>query len=349
MSFSIGIIGLPNVGKSTLFKSLTKKQVDIAAFPFTTVNPNVGVVAVPDERLEKIARTLKPEKVTPTVIEFVDIAGLVRGAHRGEGLGNQFLARIRECDAILEIVRLFKADLVCHVEKSINPERDIEIIKTELLMKDLETTEKAVGKMKKETKSGDKEVIKKKELLKRIQENLNKGKMAKEAELSIEDFSLIKEFQFLTIKPIIYILNINQAEVKDSRPKMETAPILCFNLKLEEEISELSEAETRELEMHSQLDRLITACYTILDLITFYTVAGGKEVRAWALKKGTNVLTAAGQVHSDFKERFIRAEIVNWEKLVNVGGWSKSREQGWIQAVGKEYVVQGGDVIEFKI
>lgn len=285
MSFSVGIVGLPNVGKSTLFKALTKRQVDIADYPFTTISPNIGTVPVPDERLEKIAQIIKPQKVTPTVIEFVDIAGLVKGAHKGEGLGNQFLAQIRNCDAIVEVVKAFG-------EKP-TPQDDIEIIKTELELKDLECEEK---------------------------ENL------------------------LTKKPIVYVYNISGEAQAGSDPAT-----LKIDLKMEEEISELSEKEKKELNLSSQLDHLIKLCYDILDLITFYTITGGKETRAWTLKKGSTAPQAGGKVHSDFQEKFIRAEVIEWRKLIEAGGWAKAREHGWIQTVGKDYIVQNGDVIEFKI
>lgn len=286
MSFSIGIIGLPNVGKSTLFKALTKKAVLIADYPFTTIHPNIGLVQVPDVRLEKIAQVIKPEKVIPTVIEFIDIAGLVKGAHKGEGLGNQFLAQIRNCDAILQIVKCFG--------DNINPGEDIETIKAELELKDRESQEK---------------------------ENL------------------------LSKKPIIYLLNID----KKTQYQPLSVPHLTINLKEELEISELSDSEKRELKLTSQLDQLILACYNILDLVSFYTVEGGKESRAWTLKKGLTITKAGRIVHSDFEEKFIRAEVVDWKGLVESGGWKEAREKGLIQTVGRDYIVQDGDVIEFKI
>jgi len=345
MSFSVGIVGLPNVGKSTLFKALTKKPVDIAPYPFTTINPNVGIVTVPDKRLEEIAKIIKPEKITPTIIEFVDIAGLVKGAHKGEGLGNQFLANIRNCDAILEIVRSFKDDKVEHVAGEINPERDIEIIKTELLMKDLETNDSAISNTERDSKSGDKESIKKLTILKKIKESLSQGKSIKEIDLNEEESSIIKEFQFLTQKPIVYIMNIGDQELTINKKEY----LVQINLKTEEELSELSEKEKEELKMEGQLDQIIIACYNILDLITFYTVAGGKETRAWTIKKNTKCPQAGGKVHSDFEEKFIKAEVVPWQKLVESGSWSKSRESGQMKIAGRDYIVNDGDVIEFKI
>jgi len=347
MSFSVGIVGLPNVGKSTLFKALTRKPVDIAPYPFTTINPNVGVVTVPDKRLEEVAKIIKPEKVTPTIIEFVDIAGLVKGAHKGEGLGNQFLSHIRNCDAILEIIRSFEDDKVEHVAGEVNPERDVEIIKTELLMKDLETVDSLLQKIEKESKSNDKEIIKRLAIFRKIKEALSQGKLIKELELNEEELSIIKEFQLLTLKPIIYIFNVGEQKEKNILNQRKF--LVELNLKMEEEISELSDKEKGELNLRNQLDQIIIACYNILDLITFYTVAGGKETRAWTIKKNTKCPQAGGKVHSDFEEKFIKAEVVSWQKLVESGSWSKSRESGKMKIAGKDYIVNDGDVIEFKI
>jgi len=294
MSFSIGIVGLPNVGKSTLFKALTKIKVDIAAYPFTTIHPNVGVVRVPDERLDKIAQAVCPEKITPTIIEFVDVAGLVKGAHKGEGLGNQFLAQIRNCDAILEVVRVFENPDVENVTGKIDPENDIETIKIELELKDLESKEK---------------------------ENL------------------------LSKKPIIYLLNTD-GKSQYQVPKIKH---LIMNLKDELEILELSDSEKKELGVESKLDQLIVDCYDTLDLITFFTVVGQKETRAWTLKNGQTTPEAGGVVHSDFQEKFIRAEVISWQKLVETGNWKKARELGQLKTVGKDYIIQDGDIIEFKI
>ena len=346
MSFSVGIVGLPNVGKSTLFKALTKINVDIAPYPFTTIHPNIGVVQIPDERLKKIAEVIKPEKVTPTIIEFVDIAGLVKGAHKGEGLGNQFLAEIRNCDAILEVVRAFEDQNVENVLGEINPEKEIEIVKIELLMKDLETLDNLLGKIEKDAKSKDKQSLKKLEILKRIKENISEGKTIPEINLlTDEEKSEIQEYQFLTQKPIFYIVNANNG-TKTLSPKFNYLPM---NLKDEEGLSELGEAEVKELGVKPVLDQLILACYNILDLITFFTVAGGKETRAWTLKRGLKAPEAGGVVHTDFKEKFIRAEVINWEKLITAGNWHRARELGWLKIAGKDYIVQDGDVIEFNI
>ena len=326
MSFSVGIVGLPNVGKSTLFKALTKIKVDIADYPFTTINPNIGVVAVPDEKLKKIAEVIKPEKVTPTIIEFVDIAGLVKGAHKGEGLGNQFLAQIRNCDAVVQVVDCFR-------EKA-NPEDEIETIKIELEMKDLEVEERKLSSSTKLSRSESEGRKERKALF----EPFAKARESKEKE------------NLLSKKPIVYVYNI-KGDV--SRTFLDTSMtrtriVLEINLKMEEEISELSPAERKELGLESQLDQLILACYNILELITFYTITGGKETRAWTLPKNSKAPQAGAKVHSDFAE-FIRAEVIPWQKLITAGSWQKAREKGWLQTVGKDYIIQDGDVIEFKI
>ncbi|MCX6760581.1 MAG: redox-regulated ATPase YchF [Candidatus Nealsonbacteria bacterium] len=344
MSFSVGIVGLPNAGKSTLFKSLTKKPIDIASYPFTTISPNVGIVTIPDERLEKISEVVSPDKTTPTVVEFVDIAGLIKGAHKGEGLGNQFLAQIRECDAILNAVRAFRADLVEHTEKTVDPERDIEIIKIELIMKDMETAEKVSRGLEKDSKSKDKEIIKKLNLLKKINQGLGEGKKITEISLSEEEMFGIKEFQFLTSKPMIHVFNIS-----DENPYPIKPGSLTVNLKYEEEISDLSEPEKKELGTESHLDQIILACYNALELITFYTASGKKEARAWTLKKGSTCPQAGSKIHSDFEKKFIRADVIHWDQLIKAGNWAKAKELGWLKTVGKDYIVVDGNVIEFKI
>ncbi len=342
MSFSVGIVGLPNVGKSTLFKTLTKKNVDIAPRPFTTINPNIGVVSVPDERLNKLAEIIKPEKTTPTVIEFVDIAGLVKGAHKGEGLGNQFLAQIRNCDAILNIVRVFKNPEVENVLGQIDPEKEIEVIRVELLMKDLESLEKIISRL---DKKRDKKTSKKIEALKRIKQGVSQGRLISQIDLTSEEKLEIKEYQALTTKPILYILNSdNKPELSDIKFKH-----LIMNLKEEEEILELSESDKEELGLESHLDKLVVACYDILNLITFFTITGGKEVKAWTITKGSNSLRAGEAVHSDFKDKFIKADVIDWQQLVLSGSWSRAREKGLIKTVGKDYQVKDGDVLEFKI
>lgn len=342
MSFKIGIVGLPNVGKSTLFKALTKRNVKIGPYPFTTIEPNIGQIEVPDKRLLKIAQIVKPEKITQTTIEFIDIAGLVKGAHKGEGLGNQFLSYIRNCDGILIVTRGFEDQRVENVLGKIDPKEEIEILKTELLMKDFETLNKAIETLEKKPKQ--KEIQKKLNLLKKLREEVAKGKLISEIRIEKEDELLIREFQFLTKKPILYLININSSQ---KHVFWENA--LKINLKEEEEMSELTQKEQKELGFTSALDKIILACYNTLDLITFYTIAKGKEAKAWTLKKGENILNAAKKVHSDFKEKFIKAEVLNFKDLAKSGSLEEARKRGLIKTVGRDYFVQDGDIIEFKI
>lgn len=348
MSFSIGIIGLPNAGKSTLFSALTKKEVAIAPYAFSTRQPNIAQVIVPDDRLKKISQITKVQKISPTTIEFVDVAGLVKNAHRGEGLGNQFLAHIRNCHGLIEVIRVFENPEVGHIEGNIDWQRDIEIIKTELLMKDLESLDKAINKLKKEAKAAQK-LTKKLELLKEIREKVNRGSLILHLNLSEEQKETIKEFQFLTLKPILYLFNIGNEKVNIDHLTSAWQPSLFFNVKLEKEISELSPQELKELRVASSLDKLISWCYNLLELITFFTIAGGRVAKSWTLKKGATIIEGARLVHSDFAEKFIKAEVINWQKLIEAGGWSSAREQGWLRLVGKDYIVQDGDIIEFKI
>jgi small GTP-binding protein len=338
MSFSVGIVGLPNVGKSTLFKVLTKREIKISPRPFTTIEPNIGQVTVPDPRLEKIGQLVKPKRITPTKIEFVDIAGLVKGAHKGEGLGNQFLSHIRNCDSILFVLRAFESFETENVLGEINPEKEVEILKLELLMKDLETIERAIEKVERKEKG-------KVEILKKIKEGAIKGKMIGEIELEENEKEEIKEYNFLTQKPYFFVLNTD-GKIKFEKLKI---PYIEMNLKEEEEMLELSEEEKKELGIESRVEKLIEACYKTLKLITFYTIAGGKEVRAWTIKEGSFAPEAGGKVHSDFKEKFIRAEVINFEDFVKVGSWQKAKEMGILKIVGKDYKVKDGDIIEFKI
>ena len=349
MSFSIGIIGLPNVGKSTLFKALTQQEVDISNYPFCTINPNVGIVQVPDERLKKIAEIIKPQKTTPTIIEFVDIAGLVKGAHRGEGLGNQFLARIREVDAILHIVRSFPDKNIKHIEDTIDAQRDIDIVNTELLMKDLETIDKHLEKVQKEAMSNDKKAIAELKILERIKKELSKGNPISLIKLDEKEKEIIKPLNFLTAKLIIYILNIK--ENSDNLDLLKSLPenTLPIDLKIELECTELSTRELKELDLKSRLDVLIKTCYKILNLVTFYTIKGGEEIRAWTVQEGAKTPRAGGIVHTDFEEKFIRAEIINYDDLLKTSSWTKARSEGLIRTEGKDCVVKDGDIIEFKI
>jgi len=346
MSLSIGIIGLPNVGKSTLFKALTKQQIDISNYPFCTIDPNIGIVAVPDERLEIINERMKTPKMTPTVIEFVDIAGLVKNAHQGEGLGNQFLANIREVDVICHITRDFINEKITHVENEINPKKDIEIINTELIMKDLETISKRIEKTTKQVRTGDKKTIQELEILEKIKNELERGNLISKEEEIMGHEQLIKELGLLTTKKMIYVLNISDV---DSHIDSNLENTISLDLKLEAEISELSEEEAKEIVApSSNLDQLIKSCYTALDLITFYTT-GGPESRAWTIKKNSTAPQAGSAIHGDFEEKFIKAEIINWQKLIEAGSWAAAREKGTLRIEGKKYIVQDGDVIEFKI
>ncbi len=349
MSFSIGIIGLPNVGKSTLFKALTQQEVDISNYPFCTINPNTGIVQVPDERLEKIAKIVNPSKITPTIIEFVDIAGLVKGAHKGEGLGNQFLARIREVDAILHIVRAFPDKNIKHVEENVDPQRDIEITNTELIMKDLEVVKNHLEKIAKDVKSNDKDAIQESETLKKISEELNKENAISNINLNDKEKKLIKHLNLLTIKPVIYILNIKENEEDAQMLKSLPENTLPIDLKMELECTELSPKELGELHLKSRLDVLIKTCYKILNLLTFYTIKGSEETRAWTAQEGANAPQCGGIVHTDFEEKFIRAEVINYKELIEIDSLVKARAEGLIRTEGKDYLVKDGDIVEFKI
>jgi len=352
MSLSIGIVGLPNVGKSTLFNLLTKKGVEAANYPFCTIDPNVGVVKVPDERLDKLAAVSKPARIIPTTIEFVDIAGLVAGAHKGEGLGNQFLAHIRECDAICEVIRDFKDKNIIHVNGQIDPVSDRETINMELIFADLATAEKRLEKTKKEAKSGDKEIINNQRILEKIYQHLSAGKAVREMTFEEEELIFVKTLNLLTIKPILYLLNIDDNHASDVL--LGTADqIIKINVKLEEEIIKLPEDEQleyiKELGLEqSGLDKLIQSAYKLLNLDTFFTT-GSDETRAWTIKQGSRAPQAAGEIHTDFIKGFVRAEVINWLKLVECGSETKAKELGLIRTEGKDYVVQDGDVCHFLI
>lgn len=359
----LGIVGLPNVGKSTLFNAITKAGAQAENYPFCTIEPNIGVVPVPDPRLDKLAEMYNPEKVTPAFIEFVDIAGLVKGASKGEGLGNKFLSHIREVDAIVHVVRCFEDEEVTHVEGSVDPIRDIEIINLELIFADLESLEKQMAKVQKMAKSGDKQSIEKLQVMEYIKENLEKGIPARSLNFSEEQQNFVRQLFLLTSKPVIYAANISENDVGlDEDPPLvrkvreyaqkENARVLVICAKLEEEIVQLDDQEKKaflqEMGLESSgLDKLVSACYSLLGLISFLT-AGPKEVRAWTIKKGTKAPQAAGKIHSDFERGFIRAEVIPYDTLIAVGSYTAAREKGLVRSEGKDYVIQDGDVVLFR-
>ncbi len=351
MSLSIGIVGLPNVGKSTLFQALTKKQVDIANYPFCTIDPNVGVVQVPDDRVQKLADLFKSKKVIPAVVEFVDIAGLVKGASKGEGLGNQFLSHIRETAAIVQVVRCFEDQDIIHVEQSVDPVRDIDTVNTELLLKDLETVAKRLGTMEKEVKGGDKGAIANYPVLQDFKVALEKGTSAflyQKEHPEAED--VFKELQLLSAKPVIYLCNADKKEIPEAvKKKVEElhSSFVILNAREELDIVSLSEQEVVELSLSSKVPVLIQKGYEILNLITFFTT-GSDETRAWTIKKGMTAPQAGGVIHSDFEKTFIRAEVIPWNALLEAGGYTKAYKKGLVRTEGKEYTVQDGDVIEIK-
>jgi len=361
--FSVGIIGLPNVGKSTLFKAITKIAVPIANYPFTTIDPHHGIVEVKDERLKKLKEILLPKKVQAPVIEFIDIAGLVKNAHKGEGLGNQFLSNISEADILLEVIRCFsinaepkkekKDDISYQLWEKPDPKRDIEILHTEITKRDKKILENFFQEEKKKLiiKKNSEDEIKSIEIL---IERLEKNQIPiKEENFDQKERKIIKEvgkkMGLISLKPIIYCFNVKE---KGDVPKEfleEFQPSILLNIKEEEEISELSEKEKEELQVKSSLDDLILNCYNTLDLITFYTIKGGEEIRGCEIKRGSNILDAAEKIHSDFKEKFICAEVISFEDFINCGSWHTAKEKGLIKIKGKDYIVEDGDIIEFKI
>lgn len=346
MSFSIGIVGLPNVGKSTLFKALTKKQVDAANYPFCTIDPNVGVVAVPDSRLEALGKVSNSAKIVPTTIEFIDIAGIVKGASKGEGLGNKFLANIREVDAIVQVVRQFSDSNVIHVAGKVDPDSDQETINLELIFADLATVEKRHDTNSKEVRAGKKEALELQPILERLKSGLEEGKLASKIITDPEERLLVKDLCLLTMKPMIYVLNVDEDKV------FQETDFLTISAKIEAELAELPEEEAKtylkELQLDSSgLDRLIKKAYDALDLITFIT-SGEMETKAWTIKRGTKAPQAAGVIHTDFEKGFIRAEIINWNDLVESGGEARAKEKGLIRLEGKEYIMQDGDVCHFR-
>jgi len=356
MSLSIGIVGLPNVGKSTLFQALTKKQVSRENYPFCTIDPNIGVVAVPDERVDKLVKLTNSAKKIYTTIEFFDIAGLVAGAHKGEGLGNKFLAHIRETDAIIYVLRGFQNEKITNTQNTINIFRDKEILDTEMALKDLETMAKIITRLKKDAKSGNKKTMVELKILEKVQAFLEKGSASQEMQDFLseqKEFAILEQYQFLTFKPRLYLLNCREKEINQKiiqTLKKNNWHFLCMNILEELEISNLSLQERKEFNLPdvSSLNHLIKKSYKLLDLITFFTT-GEDETRAWTLKRGQTAPSAGRVIHSDFEKQFIRAEVINWQDLYMVGGYSKAREKGLVRTEGKEYIVQDGDVIEIKI
>ncbi len=350
MALHVGIVGLPNVGKSTLFTALTKKPVDINNYPFCTIDPNVGVVTVPDARLEALAQMSQSKKIIPTVVEFVDIAGLVRGASEGEGLGNKFLANIRAVDAIVEVVRVFANDTITHVHDTVDPERDIEIIETELMLADMTTVEKTLMRLDKIVRSGDKDAVVQRELVEKIRMALDMGQLAQTVMYDVAhepSVRIVREMSLLTMKPIIYVYNTSDTDA--ALPKtLEQRPHVSVDVKIEEELMDMTTDEARELGIQSRLDGVITAAFDVLGLQTFLTT-GEMETRAWTMRKGSTAPEAGAAIHNDFKERFIRSDVINWKQLLAAGSWAKARETGALRTVGKDYVMCDGDVVEFKI
>ena len=359
----LGIVGLPNVGKSTLFNAITNAGAESANYPFCTIDPNVGVVAVPDSRLDVLAEMYHPEKYTPAVIEFVDIAGLVKGASKGEGLGNKFLSHIRECDAIIHVVRCFEDSNIIHVDGSIDPMRDLETINMELIFSDLEMLERRIDRVRKALK-GDKTLGAELELLERVYAALSEGRNARSLDYTEDELEIMRDCQLLSMKPVMYAANISEDEIGSDMSdnagyqqlkayaESEHAQIMPICAGIEAEIAQL-EGDEREMFLsdlgiaESGLDRLIKASYTLLGLISYLT-AGPKEVRAWTITKGTKAPQAAGKIHSDFERGFIRAEVIGFDELVECGTMAAAKEKGLIRSEGKDYVIKDGDIVLFR-
>ncbi len=358
----LGIVGLPNVGKSTLFNALTAAKAEAANYPFCTIEPNVGIVPVPDNRLELLAELVKPEKITPATIEFFDIAGLVKGASKGEGLGNKFLSHIREVEAIVHVVRCFDDENVTHVEGKISPLDDIEIINLELMLSDLDIITKRIQKVEKLAK-GDKSYKKEFELLNILKDSIEKDQPLRNIEFSEDEMDLIKNFNLLSLKPVLYVCNISEDDLLSGEDndyvklvkeyaRKENSETIAISGKIESEISQLDKEEKveflKELGLtESGLDKLINSSYNLLGLMSFLT-AGPQEVRAWTIKKGTKAPQAAGKIHSDIERGFIRAEVINYKDLLKCGGTTGAKEKGLIRLEGKDYIMQDGDVVLFR-
>jgi GTP-binding protein YchF len=361
MALKCGIVGLPNVGKSTLFNCLSNAKAQSANYPFCTIEPNIGTISVPDPRLEKLEELAKPEKVIPTTMEIVDIAGLVKGASKGEGLGNQFLANIRETDAIIHVLRCFEDGNIVHVDGSVDPVRDKEVIDVELQLKDLESIDKRISTISRQVKSGDKDIVKEHDLALRIKSTLEAGNSIRSMDFDEREDEIVKSFQLITSKPVMYLCNVDESSVKDGNKhvaavkeavKNEDAEVLVIGAAIEADIIELDTYDERQMFLDELgleevgVNRLIRSAYTLLNLDTYFT-AGKKEVRAWTIHKGSKAPQAAGVIHTDFEKGFIRAEVMKYNDFVTLGSESAVKDAGKFRVEGKEYEVEDGDVMHF--